>query len=351
MSQEYIKGKGAQFNTPNRYQKQLYSFDDFDGIDQEPDLSQNVQVFEEYPKKIVNKVSSPDVAMDYSLNPYQGCEHGCIYCYARQSHEYWGFSSGIDFEQKIMIKSDAAKLLKKQLDHPNWEVKPIVLSGNTDCYQPLERKYRLTRQLLEVMLEYKHPVSIITKNALVLRDIDILVELQKENLISVNISISSLNESLRQKLEPRTSTYKNRLKAIEQLSESEIPVNAMLAPIIPGLNAHEISDVVKAVSEAGATSCAYIMARLNGPIGELFLDWLHKTYPNKVNKVIHQIKAAHGGQLNDSRFGTRMKGKGVFADQTKRLFEISKLKWFKGKGMPKLNTKAFRRPSDQLSLW
>ena len=275
--------------------------------------------------------------MAYSMNMYQGCEHGCIYCYARNSHEYWGYSAGLDFERRILVKNDAPKLLEAFLKKKSWKAHPIVMSGNTDCYQPAEKQFQITRQCLEVFLKYKHPVGIITKNALILRDLDLLKALAKENLIGVNISITSLSETTRRVLEPRTTTIKKRLETVKVLSENGIPVNVMLAPIIPSINSHEILPLAKTVAEYGALSIAHTIVRLNGAIGEIFTDWIKKTMPDRADKVLHQIEDCHGGTLNESRYGKRMRGEGKIAEQINTMVRLAKSKYFKGKQMPKLN--------------
>ncbi|WP_452602814.1 PA0069 family radical SAM protein [Pontimicrobium sp. MEBiC06410] len=336
-----IKGRGAQLNVHNRFfELQHETRDDFlefcakEGEQADKNKTLYLEVF---PKTIVNKVTSPDVGMTFSLNPYQGCEHGCIYCYARNSHEYWGYSAGLDFERRILVKKDAPKLLEQLLKKKSWKAHPIVMSGNTDCYQPAEREFKITRQCLEVFLKYKHPVSIITKNALILRDLDVLKELAKDNLISVNLSITSLSENTRRILEPRTTTSKKRLETIKILSENNIPVNVMLAPIIPSINSHEILPLAKTVSEYGALSIAHTIVRLNGAIGQVFSDWIKKTMPDRADKVLLQIESCHGGTLNDSRYGKRMSGEGKIAEQINNLIKLARLKYFKDKTMPKLN--------------
>ena len=338
---EYLKGRGAQQNTPNRFfQYSNETRDDFlefcriDGEEADTNKTQYIPIF---PKTIVNKVTSPDVGMMYSINPYQGCEHGCIYCYARNTHEFWGYSAGLDFERKILIKKDAPRLLETKLKRKNWNATTIVLSGNTDCYQPAEKKFKITRACLEIFLKYRHPVGIITKNALVLRDLDILKELSKNQLVGVNVSVTSLSEKTRRILEPRTATIKKRLETIRILSENGIPVNAMLAPIIPGINSHEIMNLAKAVSSNGALSFAFTVVRLNGAIGQIFTNWIHKTLPNKAEKVLHQIEACHGGNLNDSRFGIRGRGDGKIAEQIYDMVRVARQLYFKDKVFPKLN--------------
>ena len=336
-----FKGRGAQLNVQNRFFELSHEVrDDFldyckkEGESFDDNKTNYVDV---YPKTIVNKVTSPDVGMAYSMNPYQGCEHGCIYCYARNSHEFWGYGPGLDFERNILIKKDAPKLLEALLKKKSWKAKTIVMSGNTDCYQPAEKNFEITRKCLEIFLKYRHPVGIITKNALILRDLDLLQELAKYNLIGVNISITSLSENTRRILEPRTTTTKKRLKTVKLLSEKGIPVNVMLAPIIPSINSHEILPMAKAVSEAGALSIVHTIVRLNGSVGEIFTDWIKKTLPDKSDRVINQISDCHGGSLNESRFGIRMRGEGHIAKQINDTVRLAKTKYFEGKSMPKLN--------------
>ncbi len=351
-----IKGRGAQQNVRNRFSElQHETRDDFlEYCEKEGERADNNKTLylEVFPKTIVNKVTSPDVGMTFSMNPYQGCEHGCIYCYARNSHEYWGYSAGLDFERRILVKKDAPKLLEQLLKKKSWKAHTIVMSGNTDCYQPAEQKFKITRHCLEVFLKYKHPVSIITKNALILRDLDLLKTLAKDNLISVNMSITSLSEETRRILEPRTATSKKRLETVKTLSENGIPVNVMLAPIIPSINSHEILPLAKTVSEYGALSIAHTIVRLNGAIGAVFSDWIKKTMPDRADKVLHQIESCHGGKLNDSRYGARMRGEGNIARQINDLVRLARLKYFKGKGMPSLNTMLHQEYKDgQLKLF
>lgn len=281
------KGRGAQGNPCNPYLEAKYVTEHLEGLDEEWEQQSQTKFYPEYPKKIINVIDSPDLGLGYSMNPYQGCEHGCIYCYARTTHAYWGLGAGLDFEQKIIVKEEnAPQLLKAQLEKPSWVVRPIMLAGNTDCYQPIEAKKKITRQLLEVLLQYKHPVSLITKNSLILRDLDLLQELHQHQLVHVSISITSLQESLRQKLEPRTVTGAKRLAVVRALSEARIPVNVMVAPIIPGLNDHEMPSILEASAAAGALCAAYTIVRLNGTISELFEDWVRKAYPDRASKVL-----------------------------------------------------------------
>jgi DNA repair photolyase len=345
-----MKGRGAQLNTPNKFFQHIYEtrddFLEFCRIEGEEADTNKTQYLPIFPKTIVNKVASPDIGMAYSMNPYQGCEHGCIYCYARNTHEFWGYSAGLDFERKILIKKDAPKLLESKLKSKKWRACTIVLSGNTDCYQPAEKKFEITRSCLEIFLKYRHPVGIITKNALILRDLDILKELTKHQLVGVNVSITTLSEETRRILEPRTTTIKKRLETIRVLSENRIPVNAMLAPIIPGINSHEIMNLAKAVSDHGALSCAFTLVRLNGAIGQIFTDWIRKTLPDRADKVLHQIEACHGGTLNDSRYGIRSRGEGKMALQIHDMMRLARYRYFKNKEFPKLNTTLYEQYKD-----
>ena len=315
-----------------------------EGLDEELLTNSKTEVFIESSRKVVNKMNSPDVGMMNSLNPYQGCEHGCVYCYARNTHNYYGFSAGLDFERKIIVKPDAPKLLRTHFENKNYKPESIVFSGNTDCYQPLERKYKITRSLLEIMLEYKNPVGIITKNSLILRDVDVLRELAKYNLVHVMVSITSLREDLRLLMEPRTATAKNRLHVIEELAKNNIPVGVMTAPIIPGLNSDEIPEIIKAVAERGALTAGYTLVRLNGEIATIFQDWLFKNMPDAADKIWNHIKDCHGGQVSDSRFGTRMRGQGKMAESIRQLFYMAKKKYLSDCKMPEYDFTLFKRP-------
>ncbi len=345
MSTSPIKGRGAQVQSNNRFcsthHQPLAEFDEYRFRESE-DLNPPRTVFTEtFPKTIVNKVNSPDVGMDFSLNPYQGCEHGCIYCYARNSHEFWGYGAGLDFEQKILVKKNAVALLEKKFQSKSWKPAPIVLSGNTDCYQPIERKLEITRGLLQLFLKYKHPVGIITKNSLILRDLDILVPLARLQLVKVMISVTTLDEAMRQILEPRTASIKKRLQTIEALTNAGVPTGVMIAPVIPGINSHEILPLVKAVSEKGALHLGHTIVRLNGAIGVIFEDWVKKVLPERADKIMNQIAACHNGQINDSVFGRRMKGHGPVADQINSQFAIAKNKYMRGRTLPELRTDLF----------
>ena len=338
---EFFKGRGAQINVHNKFLKNKYVLDHIEGLDEQMLENSATQIYEETPKKIVSESDSPDLGHMFSINPYQGCEHGCLYCYARNTHEYFGFSAGLDFERKIIVKRNAAELLEQYFNKKNYKPVSILLSGNTDCYQPLERKLKITRSMLQLFLQYRNPVSIITKNNVILRDLDILSELGKMNLVHVNVSLNSLNEKLRQKLEPRTVTASGRLGVIQKLSESGIPVRLMAAPIIPGLNSDEIPDVVKAAADRGALGAGFTIVRLNGSIAEIFSDWIYKSFPDRAEKVLNMIKSCHNGKLNDSEFGRRMGGDGKIAESIHQLFRMAVNRFMAGRQMPEFNYSLF----------
>jgi len=338
---DFFKGRGAQVNTHNKFLKSKYVLEHIEGLD-EPLLENTAtQLFVETPKKIVSESNSPDLSHMYSINPYQGCEHGCIYCYARNTHEYYGFSAGLDFERKIITKPNAPILLEEYFNKKNYKPVCILLSGNTDCYQPVERKLKITRSLLEIFLKYRNPVSIITKNNVILRDLDIITELAAMGLVHVNVSLTSLNEQLRQKLEPRTVTATGRLAVIEKLSKSGVPVRVMAAPIIPGLNSNEISNIIKAAADRGALAAGFTIVRLNGSIAEIFSDWIHKAFPDRAEKVLNMIKACHDGKLNDSDFGRRMSGEGHVAESIHQLFKMACNRFLADRDMPPFNYDLF----------
>ena len=347
----YLKGRGAQINTRNKFLKTEQVREHIESIDDWTEPNSSTQYLIETAKGIVNEVKSPDVGMMYSMNPYQGCEHGCIYCYARNSFEYFGYSAGLDFERKIIVKKNAPELLRKFLMHPKWICNPISLSGNTDCYQPAEQKFRITRQLLEVCLEFNQPVGMITKNAGMLRDLDILKKMAQKNLVSILVSITSFNEELRRVMEPRTTTGRQRLKLIKELSTEGVRMGVMLGPMIPGLNEHEMHDIIKAASEAGATFSAYTFIRLNGSIKLIFHDWLYKNFPDRADKVWHLIEGGHGGQVNDSRWGTRMRGEGHIAEIVAQQYRKYTSKYGLNHERLDLDCTQFRRPGEQGKLF
>ena len=350
-SDQYLQGRGAQFNTKNKFLKTELTREHVEGIDDWSEENSSTQYIEQDSKTIVNKVDSPDVGMMYSMNPYAGCEHGCIYCYARNVHEYWGYSAGLDFERKIIVKKNAPQLLRKFLMHPKWDATPIMLSGNTDCYQPAEQKYRLTRRLLEVCNEFNQPVGILTKNSWIIKDKDVLQEMAKKRIVSAMVSITSFNEDLRRVMEPRTTTAVQKLKVINELSKAGVRMGVMMGPMIPGLNEHEMQRIMKEARDNGASFTAYTFIRLNGSVKFLFHDWLYKNFPDRADKVWHLIENSHGGSVNDNRWGVRMRGEGAIAkmvaDQYKKygkLYGMNAEEW-------SLEKNVFRRPGQQGKLF
>lgn len=340
---DYLRGRGSQIKPLNRFLKAGVVAEHIEGLDEPLVVSPKTQVFIENPKKIVNRVDSPDLHFGWSMNPYQGCEHGCVYCYARNTHEYYGFSAGLDFESRIIAKPDAPRLLEQQLLQSNWHASPIMLSGNTDCYQPLEREMKITRNMLEVLVRYRHPVGIVTKNSLILRDIDLLRELAALRLVGVFISVTTLDEGLRRVMEPRTASAAKRLDTVRQLNEAGIPTGVFMAPVIPGLNHHEIPSLIEKAAEHCAPDVAYSVVRLNGQVEKIFKDWLEKNFPDRFNKVWSGIRELHGGSVGDSRFGRRMKGEGQISEVIRQLYRASKRKYMAGRHMPNLDLTKFRR--------
>ena len=349
----WFKGRGAQYNPHNRFDASKYVAEIEEMIDETFLLNEKTELIYTYPKTIINKVDSDDLGFTYSMNPYQGCEHGCTYCYARNTHEYWGYSAGLDFERKIIVKKNTIEVLEKTFSKKSWKPRPILLSGNTDCYQPVERDLEMTRKILMTCLKYSHPVSIITKNALVKRDLDILVKLAEQRLVSVTMSITGVDEKMRGLLEPRTSSYKSRFAAMETLSRYGVPTGVMIAPVIPGLNHYDIPNVLEQAGNAGASHANMSIVRLNGAVGDIFKDWLFKAFPDRAEKVWSQICDCHGGNVNDSRFGVRMRGEGHIAASIWQLFELSKKKFIVEKDNFNLNCDDFNyRANDvQLSLF
>lgn len=351
---DMIRGRGAQFNPQNRFTRNAYEQGVYEQAeDWEAQLRQPTQILIDQSKNIVNKLNIPDVPLDASINAYQGCEHGCIYCYARNTHEYWGYSAGLDFETKIIAKQNAAERLRATFEKKSWVPTVISLSTNTDCYQPAERKMKLTRQILEVCLEYRNPVNILTKNALVLRDLDLLQELHALKLVQVATSITTVDESLRQLLEPRTSTIKTRLNIIRTCHQYQIPVGVMFAPIIPGLNDQDMFAVLQAAADAGAYWAGYTIVRLNGAIESIFKDWLYKAFPDRADKVWHHIQSCHGGSVQDSRSRVRMRGEGEIAGMISQQFKLYCRKLGLNQKSHDYDLSAFRRPpkNGQLDLF
>jgi DNA repair photolyase len=297
-------------------------------------------------RSIIATNESPDVGFDASINPYRGCEHGCVYCYARPYHEYLGLSAGLDFEQKILVKEDAPELLRRELMSPKWKPQHLGISGVTDAYQPVERRLQLTRRCLEVLAEFRNPVAIITKNHLVTRDRDLLGELARWSAAAVFISITSLDPELSGKMEPRASRPAGRLSAIRELREAGVPVGVMVSPVVPGLNDHEIPAIVQAAADAGAMYACSTVVRLPYGVGELFEHWLEQHYPERKDKVMGRIRELHGGKVTDARFGVRHKGEGVLAKSIADLFGLAKQKAGLTRSRPELSVAAFRRPGE-----
>ena len=307
--------------------------------------------YRDFTRTIIAHNESPDVGFESSINPYRGCEHGCIYCYARPTHEYLGFSAGLDFESRIMVKEEAPELLAKELSAPCWKPQVLVMSGVTDPYQPIERRLQLTRRCLEVLARFRNPVAIVTKNQIVTRDTDLLGELAAHQAAAVNISVTSLDPKLQRVLEPRTSTPRARLEAIAQLRAAGIPVGVMVAPVIPGLTDHEVPAILQAAAEAGAQFAGYIVVRLPYAVAPLFERWLEEHFPDRKEKVLGRIRHLRGGKrLNDPRFKSRMRGEGIFAEQISALFEVGCRRAGLGQ-RPGLSTTSFQRPGEQLNLF
>jgi DNA repair photolyase len=336
------RARGAATNPPNRFEPWSLEPDlDWWDPDEPPPAT---RFFKDLSTSILSTNDSPDVGFAVSINPYRGCEHGCIYCYARPTHEYLGFSAGLDFETRILIKEHAPSLLRQALESPRWHPQVIGLSGVTDCYQPIERRLKLTRQCLEVLAEFRNPVSIVTKNELVTRDLDLLQELARHQAVVVSISLPTLIPDLRKVLEPRTSPPHARLSAIRKLAAAGVPAGVLVAPVIPGLTDHEIPSVLKAAASAGACFAGYQILRLPGAVAPLFEQWLERHAPEKKDKVLGRIRSIRGGKLNDPRFGSRMRGEGVFADQISQMFHVACRKVRLPEDGPELSTAAFRRP-------
>ena len=355
MEKAQFLGRGAGFNPPNRFQEITVepAPEDIAQYFVDPDADGKIltKFYYDHTKSILAKNESPDLGFSYSLNPYRGCEHGCIYCYARPSHEYLGFSSGLDFESKILVKTNAAKLLRESFLNKSWTPQTVLMSGETDCYQPVERRLELTRECLKVFLAFKNPVSIITKNALVQRDVGILRDLAALNLVSVTLSVTTLDEDLARRMEPRTSSPTNRLETIKVLATNDIPVSMNIAPVIPGLNDVEIPALVKRAVECGVSNVNYSLLRLPFAVKDLFLDWLEREFPEKARKIENRIRSVRGGKLNNSEFGLRMSGEGKIAESIKQLFESAIGRSGLKRAKHSLATNLFVRDKAQLVLF
>jgi DNA repair photolyase len=336
-----ITGRGAAGNPKNRFERIAVEPDPAAGGEQR---GPETVYLRDSSRSVIARNDSPDIGFDASINPYRGCSHGCAYCFARPTHEYLGLSAGLDFESKILVKQDAPGLLRNELSSPRWEPKVLSMSGVTDPYQPVERKLRITRGCLEVLAEFRNPVVIVTKNHLVTRDLDLLSELASHTAAAVAVSLTTLDDDLRRVMEPRTSSPARRLAAVERLAAAGIPVGVMTAPVIPGLNDHELPDLLSAAAASGAGFAAYVPVRLPGAVRPIFEDWLMRHFPDRKEKVLNRIRSMRGGGLNDPRFGSRMRGEGVFAEHVARLFDLGCRRAGIERGrFPKLSTAAFRR--------
>ncbi len=357
-----FRGRGAGLNPGNRFEPlRLHVLGDHldqlrNGVDGGTEGQVQTQVIHDDARTVINRVDSPDIGFRWSVNPYRGCEHGCIYCYARPFHEYLGFSCGLDFETKIMAKLDAPERLRQELAHRRWKAQPISMSTVTDCYQPIESKLQITRRCLEVFAQCVQPVGIVTKNRLVLRDLDLLQELSVHRAACVAVSLTSLDSGLAAKMEPRASSPRDRLETIAKLSRANVPVMAMIAPVIPGLNDRELPKLLAAAAQAGAVSATYVLLRLPFQVKTLFLDWLARYFPDRAKHIEALVRGTRGGGLYDSMFGRRMKGQGEVAGQIGRVFDV----FARRNGltdskamMTSLSSAGFRRPAydEQLVLF
>jgi DNA repair photolyase len=348
-SQLSLRGRGATGNPPNRFEKIALERDSEWNPEEDP--APRTQFLRDLSQTIISYNDSPDISFKAGINPYRGCEHGCSYCYARPTHEYLGFSAGLDFESKIMIKEHAADLLRRELSSKNWKPQLLAMSGVTDCYQPVERRLQLTRKCLAVLAEFRNPVCIITKNFLVTRDLDLLGELAAHNTVMVHLSINSLDTELARRLEPRASLPAQRLAAIAALAKASVPVGVLVAPVIPALNDCEMPAVLAAAKDAGARWAGTEVLRLPLTVAPVFQQWLEQNFPEKKEKVLGRIRAIRGGKLNDARFGSRMRGEGIFAEQISQLFKVARSKAGLNEDAPELSTASFRRPAGlQLGL-
>jgi DNA repair photolyase len=345
-----IPGRGAHLNPPNRFEPLILEPDPDCPPEERP--HPHTQFFFDASESLLTRNDSPDIPFTLGLNPYRGCEHGCAYCFARPYHDYLGWSSGLDFETKILVKLRAPALLRKELSSPRWQPEAISMSGITDCYQPCERQFRVTRGCLEVCAELRQPISIITKNALVTRDLDVLTGLARDQCTAVYVSVTTLDTELAGKLEPRASRPAARLRAIRELSAAGIPVGVMVAPIIPGLTDHEMPAILAAAAEAGAKRAGYVVMRLPYAVKDIFLQWLDDHAPTKKARIVDRVREIRGGKLNVSEWGARLKGEGIFAEQLRELFLVCARRAGLNQERFTLSTAHFRPPGGrQLTLF
>ncbi len=335
------RGRGAGENPDQRFAQLHVSYEEG-----EAPSKVETKFFIDHSRTVISENDSPDIGFGTSLNPYRGCEHGCAYCYARPTHEYLGFSAGLDFESRIMVKTDAPELLRAALAKPSYKPSTLALSGVTDCYQPVEKKLYLTRRCLEVLAECRHPVSLITKNHLVARDVDLLAELARHQAVYVFFSVTTLDPKLAHILEPRASAPRQRLHAMRTLHEAGVPVGVSAAPMIPAINDHEMPAILQAAADAGACGAAYTVVRLPFSVKEVFAGWLEEHFPDRKEKVLGRIRECQGETLSHGDFGTRLKGQGVWAEQIRQVFQVSLIRsGIADRQRPRLSTASFRRPA------
>jgi DNA repair photolyase len=344
-----VPSRGASINPPNRFERLHVEADPDCPPEERP--NPQTQFFYDATESLLTKNDSPDVGFMYGLNSYRGCEHGCSYCFARPFHEYLGWSSGLDFESKILVKLRAPELLRQELSAKRWQVQPIAMSGVTDCYQPAERQFRLTRRCLEVCAELRHPIFIITKNALVTRDLDVLAELARYNCVAVHVSVTTLDPEVGGKMEPRASRPQARLRAIREMSAAGIPVGVMVAPVVPGLTDHEMPGILEATAEAGAKRAGYVLLRLPFAVKDVFTRWLDEHFPTKKARILDRLRTLSGGKLYSSEWGKRMTGEGIFAEQMSAMFDVAARRAGLNQEPFALSTEHFRKPGEQLSLF
>ena len=352
MESPNLPGRGTEQNPENRYERIYVAPDEDDDAPRDGSPSPTL-FYRDTSRSVLVENDSPDIPFRFSLNPYRGCEHGCIYCYARPTHEYLSFSAGLDFERRIMVKHDAPELLREAFLSPRWQPQVVSLSGNTDCYQPVERRLQLTRRCLEVFRDFRNPVGIVTKSTLVTRDVDLLSELAGDGAAHVFVSITSLDGEVARRMEPRAARPERRLEAVRELSSAGIPVGVIAAPVIPGLNDEEIPRILQAAASAGARAASWVLLRLPKPVDQLFANWLSEHFPDRRERVLGRIRECREGRMSDARFGTRMRGAGVYAEHISALFQTAARKYGLEQPLPPLNAAAFRRPpraGEQLAL-